>query len=86
MTRLEGTPPDRDVVFVAAAGDRTFAAFGPATGAARDGEMHLRDARETAATCEDANGPILLPPLLELAETVAVRIAVAGADDSGTDE
>ena len=87
VTRLEGTPPDRDVAFVAAAGDRTFAAFGPATGAARDGEMHLRDARETAATCEDANGPILLPPLLELAETVASSVlGVSGADDSGTDE
>ena len=48
--------------------------------------MHLRDARETAATCEDANGPILLPPLLELAETVArsCTTAVAGTDDSGT--
>ena len=86
VTRLEGTPPDRDVAFVAAAGDRTFAAFGPASGAARDG-----GARETA-TGEDANGPILLPPLLELAETVASsygareRSGVAGADGSGTDE
>ena len=83
VARLAGLPRDRDLAFVAAAGDRTFAVLGPASTATRDG-----GAREPR---EDVNGPVLLPPLLELAETVAARgerraPRAAGADGGVSDE
>ena len=77
VAKVAGLPPGRDVLYAVAAGDHTFAAVAPGKGA---GATRGHDAAWFGSHGSSLRA-IELPPILELAESIAALDPEADADE-----